>query len=334
MSKKSNPTLIGAFVIGALALLTLAALLFGGSELLVDKTRVVSYFPRSVNGLRIGSNVTFRGVRIGYVQDIQLQADVNTLESVVQVTMELLPNQLVLTRKGRVLEEHEEPEDLTLQDVVNAGLRAMLDVESIVTGQLLVDLDFRPDTAPIYRSENAPYLEIPTIPSNIQEVLKNVQRFISDVQQNIDIKKLAKSVGSILDGLDELSNSEDLRESLAGINRIVNDSETQELSASVQAALSDTRRVLQDTRSLVNNADARIGPLTDELMNALNKLDSTLSAGEEALSSASLQMKGDTELAFELTRTLDELQGAARALRIFLDYLERNPESLIRGKQP
>jgi paraquat-inducible protein B len=278
--------------------------------------------------------VTFRGVRIGYVQDIQLQADVNTLESVVQVTMELLPNQLVLTRKGRVLEEHEEPEDLTLQDVVNAGLRAMLDVESIVTGQLLVDLDFRPDTAPIYRSENAPYVEIPTIPSNIQEVLKNVQQFLSDIQQNIDIKKLAKSVGSILTGLDELSNSEDLRESLAGINRIVNDSETQKLSASVQAALSDAQRVLQDTRSLVNNADARIGPLTDELMTALNKLDSTLSAGEEALSSASLQMKGDTELAFELTRTLDELQGAARALRIFLDYLERNPESLIRGKQP
>ena len=42
MSKKSNPTLIGAFVIGALALLTLAALLFGGSELLIDKTPVVS----------------------------------------------------------------------------------------------------------------------------------------------------------------------------------------------------------------------------------------------------------------------------------------------------
>jgi paraquat-inducible protein B len=334
MSKKSNPTLIGAFVIGALALLTLAVLLFGGSELLVKKTQVVSYFPRSVNGLRIGSNVTFRGVRIGYVKDIQLQADVNTLESLVQVTMELLPNQLVLTRKGRVLEEHEEPEDLTMQDVVNAGLKAMLDVESIVTGQLLVDLDFRPDSAPLYRSENPPYVEIPTIPSDIRQVLKSMQNFIADIHQSVDIKKLAKSVENILAGLEELSNSEDLRESLAGINRIVNDSETQELSASVQAALSDARRVLQDTRSLVNNADARIEPLTDELMTALNKLDSTLSAGEEALSSASSQMKGDTELAFELARTLDELQGTARALRIFLDYLERNPESLIRGKQP
>ena len=37
MSKKSNPTLIGAFVIGAVALLVVAVLLFSGSELLVEK---------------------------------------------------------------------------------------------------------------------------------------------------------------------------------------------------------------------------------------------------------------------------------------------------------
>jgi paraquat-inducible protein B len=82
----------------------------------------------------------------------------------------------------------------------------------------------------------------------------------------------------------------------------------------------------------VNKADARIGPLLDELMPAIQQLEEALAAGEAALSNASEQMKGDTELAYELTTTLDELQGAARALRVFFDYIERNPEALIRGK--
>jgi paraquat-inducible protein B len=82
----------------------------------------------------------------------------------------------------------------------------------------------------------------------------------------------------------------------------------------------------------VTNADARITPLLDELMPAIKKLDDALAAGEAALSNVSAQMQGDTELVYTLTTTLDELQGAARSLRIFLDYIERNPEALIRGK--
>jgi paraquat-inducible protein B len=105
MSKQSNPTLIGAFVIGAVVLLVVAVLVFGGSELLVEKQRVVAYFPGSVKGLRTGASVTFRGVRVGYVNEIQIQTDVNTLESQIQVKMELLAESRVLTEKGRVVEK-------------------------------------------------------------------------------------------------------------------------------------------------------------------------------------------------------------------------------------
>ena len=101
---------------------------------------------------------------------------------------------------------------------------------------------------------------------------------------------------------------------------------------SLQATMADARGALQDVRVLVQNADARIAPLLDDLKPAVEKLDAALAAGEAALSNASEQMKGDTELAYELTTTLDELQGAARALRVFFDYIERNPEALIRGK--
>jgi paraquat-inducible protein B len=159
-----------------------------------------------------------------------------------------------------------------------------------------------------------------------------MQRFIADIQESVDIKEIAKDLSSILEGIDELANSTDIREALAGLNRIINDRDTQELTGSLQAAIADAQSALRDTRSLVSKADARIEPLLDELMPAVEKLDNVLAAGEDALSNAAEQMKGDTELAYTLTATLDELQMAARSLRVFLDYIERNPEALIRGK--
>ena len=336
MSKRSNPTLIGAFVIGAIGLFVVAVLLFGGSELLVGKQRAVAYFPGSVKGLRTGANVTFRGVRIGYVRDIQIQTDVVTLESQIEVEMEILADSLVFTERGRVLgkkQQTQQARDLSIQEIVDAGLRAKLNAESFVTGQLLVDLDFHPETPPLYRTENPPYTEIPTISSeDIQEVVSRVQRFLADIQESVDIGEIAKQLSSILTGVDELANSPDIRESLAGLNRIINDADTQALTGSLQSAIAEARGALKDTRTLVTNADARITPLLDDLMPAVDKLDRALAAGEAALSSASDNMKGDTQLAYELTATLEELQGAARTLRVFLDYIERNPEALIRGK--
>ena len=332
MSKQSNPTLIGAFVIGAVGLLVVAVLLFGGSELLKKKLRAVAYFPGSVKGLRTGASVTFRGVRVGYVNDIQIQTDAKTLESQIEVRMELLTGAVQFTEQGRVLGEEQQSQTLDIQEIVDAGMRAKLDVESFVTGQLLVELDFHPEVPPLYRSENPPYTEIPTMQSGIQEVVDQMQRFMADIQANVDVQDMAKDIGSILKGIDELANSPDIRESLAGLNRIINDRNTQELTGALRATLADARGALQDARVLVQNADARIVPLLDELMPAVEKLDAALAAGESALSNASEQMKGDTELAYGLTTTLDELQLAARSLRVFLDYIERNPEALIRGK--
>jgi len=332
MSKKSNPTLIGSFVIGAIVLIAVAVMLFGGAELFAPKTRFVSYFPGSVKGLRQGSNVLFRGVRVGYVTDIQLQGDIDTLETQVQVIMEVFPELFVLTRKGLVVGEAARL-DLEPQDLINAGMRAQLNVESFVTGQLLVDFDFHPTTPPLFRSENPPYNEVPTIPSNVEQALKNVQMFIAEVQENLDVEKLVNDVESAVAGINELANSEDIRESLAGVNRLVNDDDTQKLTGSLRTTLADARGALTDARKLINNADEKVGPLVDDLKPLIARLDSTLEAGEDALKNASQQIKGDTELSYELTSTLTEVQRAARSLRAFLDYVERNPEALLRGKR-
>ena len=317
-----------------MALIALAVVLFGGAELFAARTKAVSYFPGNVKGLRVGANVLLQGVRIGFVTDIQLLGDVDTLDTLVRVDMELLPDQFRLTRGGMLLDDKDPlVQQMTEQDLIDAGLRARLETESIVTGQLLVQLELTPELAAVYRgAANARIWEIPTVPSNVEQILEKFQNFARDFNKKIDIDKLLEDIQGIGAGLNQLANSEDLRDSLAGASHIINDEATQELPDDLQLAVKDLQRTLVDARRLVNNADAELGPLMDEIRPVIDRLDDALVAGEEALENASAQIKGDTQIAYQVGATMEELTATARALRILVDTLERNPEALLRGK--
>src|ERR1700754_913280 len=116
MSKPSNPTLIGSFVLGAVLLLVVAVLLFGGAALFASKRTLVSYFPGSVQGLRVGSTVVMNGVRIGYVKDIRLQGEIKQdrpMDMLVEVTMEIVPSRFELMSNGTRLSAEQRQQLLT-----------------------------------------------------------------------------------------------------------------------------------------------------------------------------------------------------------------------------
>ncbi len=100
MSKKSNPTVIGAFVVGAVLLLAIGATLFGGAELLAKRTIFVAYFTEDTQGLRVGSNVMMNGVHIGFVSNMALLVDADDFESKTEVTIEILPESFTVTKGG------------------------------------------------------------------------------------------------------------------------------------------------------------------------------------------------------------------------------------------
>jgi paraquat-inducible protein B len=61
----AKPAAVGGFVLGALIIVVVAILFFGGPQAFSSKTKAVVYFDGSVGGLGPGSPVTFRGVRVG-----------------------------------------------------------------------------------------------------------------------------------------------------------------------------------------------------------------------------------------------------------------------------
>ena len=191
MSKQSSPTVIGAFVVGAVVLAAAAFAIFGGAQVFAVKNSYVAVFSEPTNGLRVGGNVMLNGVRVGYVSDIDLIIDEVSFETDTQVVLELL-NENIRTKSGGKLGA----DFATTLDhdtlIREAGLRASLQMESFVTGQLSVALQLRPETEAVMRAIDPPFDEIPTIASNVQELLNNLQAWFGDIQDNVDFVGLGQ----------------------------------------------------------------------------------------------------------------------------------------------
>ena len=333
MSKKAHATVIGGFVVGAIVLLAAAVALFGGKQLFVERNQYVAYFDEGTQGLRVGANVLMNGVRIGYVSEIALLVDAQSLNTLTRVKLELLPDTYIQTLDGVPVAEGMEVSIGHDWLIDKAGLRAQLGVESFITGQLLIELAFRPDTLAQLRGVDSDLPEIPTVRSNMQELLDNLQDWMADIQSGIDISEIGERVESILEGIDELAHSGDLRASLAGLNELINDESLQNLSASLDTVLADLQTTLREATRLFRDAGGDVDGLVTDLKPAIAGLTATLAEAESVLAAARAQLDGTSPQIYQLESTLRELEGAAIAVREFFDYLERNPEALIRGKQ-
>ena len=334
MSKKTNPTVIGGFVVGAIVLLTVSVAIFGGAEMFAQRNVYQAYFVEETNGLRVGSNVVMNGVRVGYVSDMELLVDNETFLTITRVTIEILPETFLLTNDGRMVGEDSMSTEISHDELIyDAGLRARLGLESFVTGQLLVELELLSILEPIMRGVDSEYPEIPTVPSSVQLMLTRLRAWFDNVQHEFDIHEISGRLTSILVGVDELSNSQDLRETLSGLNTIINDPDMQRLGQSIRRAMDDLGRASADASDLFKNADQDFGELVEELRPTFRQLTAALDELEQALAQSQRHLRGDSDQAYQLGETLREVEGAARSLREFFDYLERNPESLLRGKQ-
>jgi ABC-type transporter Mla subunit MlaD len=331
MSKKSNPTLIGAFVVGAMALLALGVAVFGGAELFAKKEFYVAYFAEKTQGLRVGSNVTMNGVQVGHVSNVVLIVNRDSFQSTTAVTIEIRPKSWIVTQEGVEIGSGLDNRVPFEKVIKVGGLRARLQSESLVTGQLQVDMTFQPETKIVMRGgTNPPHPEIPTIPSNIERIMANTQRWIHNLTEEFDAKELSRRVQNILRGVDELANSQEIRKLLAGADRFINKKETQHLSASLQETLTEFRSTASDASSLLQNTDAR---MNTDLEPLIAKIVATLDEAQGALATAKFQLSGESVQIYQLGETLKEVEAAARAMREFLDYMERNPESVLKGKK-
>ena len=315
MSKQANPTLIGIFVAGAIGLIVAGILIIsGGKLLLTDKTNYVLYFKGSVKGLNIGSPVSFRGVNIGTVTDIQLVVNEEKSDIRIPVFIEIDNTKFIRPKAGKSLIG----DDGSIAGLVDAGLRAQLQLQSLLTGQLFIQIDFLPNTPANlleYNKSRWALQEIPTIQSPIE--------IIGKLLEDIPIDKVKEHILAGLEGFDKLVNSEELHQSITALHVALDEFRqlVANLDRQVEPVASNVNLTLNDARKALQKAGTALEGVSDTMKQA----DTTLQSADALFS--------DEQILTALDKALNEIASAAYAVRILAEAINNQPESLIRGRQ-
>lgn len=321
---------LGAFVLGGVVLALGAVVLLVGGWF--DRTEAVEMrFRGSVQGLVAGAPVVLRGVPVGHVTSIGLAGDGDGLAIPVQARLR--------------------PEDLggvTLAALLDKGLVARLATKSLLSGQLYVELDLRPEVATAARQRMAAApagrIAIPTAAS--------WQEGVQEQLEALDLRQLSVDLSATLTSVRSLMQSPDLKRALseladagASVARLSAQLEQRlpALVARADGALASAGQAAervgsaaergalaaQQVGAAASSAQALLAPEAP-LAQSVRRAADELAASAVALRAASQQAEPTLQ---GTERALDEVARAARAVRELADLLERDPQVLLRGKR-
>jgi paraquat-inducible protein B len=353
MSKPANKTLIGIFVLSAMALLVIAIFVLGSGQFFRKTFKAVCFFEGSIGGLNVGAPVVFNGVRIGEVRDIVLRYDTKELTTTIPIYIEIDPQRMETT--GPRPKSFEE----TLKLLIDQGLRARLELQSIVTGKLQVALGSYPDRPAKLIGADHKYPEIPTIPMSVQEITKRIEQ--------LPLEEIIKNIAAAVDGINRVVNSPEMTKTIQSVSRAAEESkgliqnlnsQVQPLSSDVQQTLREAQKLIReidtkattltssidgtvkDVQKLVQNIHGQVGPLGPSIQRTLSNIEKTsdeagvtLRQAQKAFTVFEGAIGEDSELMYELTKAVKEVGTAGKAIQGLAKALEQQPESLLFGKK-
>ena len=323
MSKKVNTTSIGLFIVTGLALGVIGLLLFSSLKTFSKTLDVIVYFNDSLNGLREGAPVKFRGVTIGSVKRVMVRFNQAPDDFALPVIC-AIEEKLVRERLGEGSAEFFTSR--AMEERIQAGFRASLQTESLVTGLLYIDTRFNPKAPlPVFHQLEKIYPEIPTEPTQIQQLFENLA--------SLDIKSLQTNLNGLILRLDhtigEFNASEinrDITNLLCSVNALVT-------SADITNALAGIRPTLDQYRELAVKVTSKIDPLSDSITNTLVEAKRALGQMRGAGENLRLMLAPDSPIRNDLNLALEHLAGAAHSVSALADFLREHPNALVVGRQ-
>jgi len=313
----SNPFRTGIFVLSGLILLVVTLFLLGLSDIFVQKSKFVTLVQESVQGLDVGSSVRYRGVPVGNVTAIRIQ----THDKLIRIEMEIREQPFISIQSyfGSQKDARSQFREFFEKELGN-GLRLRLNYAGI-TGLKYVELDHfdtQTDKNVIPRPQELPsdVFYIPSQPSVFTDMLKTI---------SVALDKVSKVP------FDQISDK--LQESIDRFNRTINDPG---IIATIENVEGISRAINQSTNIFVKHWDEKtVVKFKEQTMRMLNDTSDLIAMLKDAavqmdLSDTADEIRRTTQNAesaiAKLERTLD-------ALSLLLDYLNRDPAALIRGKK-
>jgi len=175
--------------------------LFPGQQDIKDerysvKTRYIAYFTDSVRGLVPGASVEFKGIRIGQVEEVLPEIDVLSSSFRVKTVLAIEPQRFTPENPGTDVVESMFPR------LVERGLRAQLETDSFLTGQLYVKLDFHQQAPVAVIMPGDPYPQLPTVPSTLNQTIESFTRVLEKIK-DLPMDEIGQELSATVNNLNE-----------------------------------------------------------------------------------------------------------------------------------
>jgi paraquat-inducible protein B len=323
MSAKTHPRLVGAFVLGAVALVLAAIVFLSSGGWFQQRDRFVVFFPGSVKGLQTGSEITFRGVRVGEVVEVSaFQTGLPDNPIQIEVICELY---------GGVVEVPEGVEDpykgLDNEEAValfvQQGIRARMMSASLLTGQKYIELDFLPDEPARLAGLSRRYPEIPTSPTAMEKLSERMEDLMNKLAE-VPLDQVVENVQKAIRAARDLLESPELKGAIEGANRA---------ASSLEPTLAEARKTLRSAREVIENLGKETEGLGDEVKGAVADLRERLARTEKTFETLEATLRGADDARVDIAETLSELEQALQAFRNLAEYIQTHPEALLQGKE-
>ena len=252
-----------------------------------NKLPFEAFFTTNVRGLGVGAPVEFFGIQVGTVSGINLVLDPTTGRAMVRVRFDIEPARIGQTEQGGPNNT-----EAVAQRFVSHGIRVQLRSANLLTGQMVLALDFAPDAGPAKPTRDGDYVVLPTAGGGIDTILAS----LSGISQKLDRLPL------------------------------------DEIGANLNATLRSANSALSGVDQLARTTNQGLGPTMRRLPQLTTELEGTLTGANRFLAGADRSYGGDSHFSRELDRAMSELGDTARSVRQLTDFLDRHPEALIRGR--
>ena len=251
-------------------------------------------FDQTQRGLAPGAVVDMLGVDVGSVRSVALREG-GKGGIAVEVLADVFPQRLGSVRRQfkAVPGAPGSADAQFVKRAVDNGLRGQVRTGNLLTGQLYIALDFMPKAAKASVDARSEPLAIPTVRGTLADLRPQLADIVARLGK-VQFDEIGSDLQKTLRSAGAAGDG--LQQTLASANAAI-----QQLSPEAQRTLADVRKTLESAQGALANLDR----------NAL---------------------QGDAALQRNLNQALQEMQRAALALRVLADYLQRHPESLLRGK--
>jgi paraquat-inducible protein B len=310
------------FVLGAVAIVLAAIVALSSGDWFVSKDRFAIFFPGSVRGLNPGAPVTFRGVKIGEVKQVTAFLTGKPdpfieIEVVIEFSRQVIEAAPGAGQPWALVRGQE-----LARRLIDAGIRARMLSQSLLTGQKYIDLDFLPNEKARFAGLSRRYPELPTTTTAMEKLGLKGEELV-DKLAALPVDQMLEDLRHALQSLRALLDSRELKGAIGGARQSMD---------ALRPALEDARLTLAELRRLSLSLEGDVKGTAGEAQETARQLRQTLDRAERSLAEFDSLARGTDDARLRASQTLEELSRTLAALRQLAEYLQTHPEALVAGK--